>query len=389
MNPSRTLLIRCFQAAIVSLLFPGILTWVAGKPLNAAEKGPDRLVLTKVAGGITHPTAIVNAGDGSGRLFLVEQGGRIKILRNGKVLPAPFLDISHLVTRDGGEQGLLGLAFPPDFAHRKNFYINYTNKTGIGNTVVARVQVSQDPDRADASSLKQLLTITQPYANHNGGNLVFGPDKMLYIGTGDGGSANDPKGNGQNKKSLLGKLLRIEVLGSTKPYEIPAGNPFRNEIWAYGLRNPWRFSFDRITGDLYIADVGQNKVEEIDLQPAGAGAGTNYGWNIMEGSDCFQHATCKKEGLVLPIAEYRHGKGDCSVTGGYVYRGSNKALQGIYFYGDFCSGRIWGLQHVGGKWQNSLYKDSKLAVSTFGEDEAGELYLADYGKGDIYRLSAP
>ncbi|GFO69322.1 glucose dehydrogenase [Geomonas limicola] len=348
------------------------------------------MVLTKVAGGFRHPTTITNAADGSGRLFIVEQGGRIRILHGGQVLSPPFLDISHLVTRDGGEQGLLGVAFPPDFGHRKQFFVDYTNKEGIGNTVLARIGLmSGDANRADAHSLTRLLTIKQPYANHNGGEIVFGPDKMLYIGMGDGGSSGDPKRNGQSTKTLFGKLLRIDVLGATAPYAVPAGNPFGNEIWAYGLRNPWRFSFDRGTGDLYIADVGQDLVEEIDYQPAGKGAGANYGWSIMEGSRCFRHPGCKEDGLTMPIAEYRHGEGDCSVTGGYVYRGKHKALQGTYFYGDFCSGRIWGLKREDGAWKTRLVKESGLAISTFGEDESGELYVADYGKGDIYRISAP
>lgn len=357
---------------------------------TAAAKGTETLTLTKVAGGLKHPTTITNAADGSGRLFIVEQGGKIRILHDGQVLPKPFLDISHLVTRDGGEQGLLGLAFPPDYGHRKQFYVDYTNKEGIGNTVIARIGLtSGDANRADPRSLTRLLTIKQPYANHNGGEIVFGPDKMLYIGMGDGGSAGDPKRNGQNTRTLLGKLLRIDVLGATEPYAVPAGNPFGNEIWAYGLRNPWRFSFDRGTGDLYIADVGQDLVEEIDYQPAGKGAGANYGWSIMEGSRCFRHPGCKEEGLTMPVAEYRHGEGDCSVTGGYVYRGKHKALQGIYFYGDFCSGRIWGLKREEGNWKTWLVKESGLAISTFGEDESGELYVADYAKGDIYRFGAP
>ncbi|GFO61404.1 glucose dehydrogenase [Geomonas silvestris] len=357
---------------------------------SAAAKGTETLTLTKVASGFKHPTTITNAADGSGRLFIVEQGGRIRILHDGQVLPKPFLDISHLVTRDGGEQGLLGLAFPPDYAHRKQIYVDYTNKEGIGNTVIARISLaSGDANRADPRSLTRLLTIKQPYANHNGGEIVFGPDKMLYIGMGDGGSAGDPKRNGQNARSLLGKLLRIDVLGATEPYAVPAGNPFGNEVWAYGLRNPWRFSFDRGTGDLYIADVGQDLVEEIDYQPDGKGAGANYGWSIMEGSRCFRQPGCKEEGLTMPVAEYRHGEGDCSVTGGYVYRGKHRALQGIYFYGDFCSGRIWGLKREEGNWKTWLVKESGLAISTFGEDESGELYVADYGKGDIYRVGAP
>jgi len=350
---------------------------------------PATTTLTRVAGGFSQPTAITHAGDGSGRLFVLEQGGAIRIIRNGAVSPTPFLNISSLVTPTGGEQGLLGLAFPPGFAARGNFYVNYTNRTGIGNTVVARFALGSDPDRADPASRQELLTITQPFTNHNGGQLAFGPDNLLYIGTGDGGSGGDPLGNGQNLATLLGKLLRVDVLSGTAPFAIPAGNPFNNEIWAYGLRNPFRFSFDRLTGDLFVGDVGQDLVEEIDFQPAGSGAGANYGWNVMEGSRCFANPSCSSAGLTLPVAEYLHGTGDCSVIGGYVYRGSIPALQGIYVYGDLCSGRIWGLRRNGAVWENRLLIDTELTISTFGEDDSGELYLADYATGDIYRIGAP
>jgi glucose/arabinose dehydrogenase len=350
---------------------------------------PLTITLTRVAGGFAQPLAITHAGDGSGRLFVAEQGGAIRILRNGAVSPVPFLDISGLVTPNGGEQGLLGVAFPPGFAARGSFYVNYTDRTGIGNTVIARFGLTANPDVADAASLAPLLGIAQPFANHNGGQLAFGPDGFLYIGSGDGGSGGDPLGNGQSLATLLGKVLRIDVLSGATPYGIPPGNPFGNEIWAYGLRNPWRFSFDRLTGDLYLADVGQALVEEIDFQPAGSGAGANYGWNIMEGSRCFGSDVCVSAGLTLPVTEYLHGSGDCSVTGGYVYRGSSPALQGVYFYGDFCSGRIWGLQRSGSAWTSTLLADTALAISTFGEDEAGELYVADYATGDVYRIGAP
>jgi glucose/arabinose dehydrogenase len=360
-----------------------------GSGVAAPPPFPAGITLTRVAGGFVRPVTITHAGDGSGRLFVVEQGGTIKVLRNGLVSPNPFLNITSQVTPTGGEQGLLGLAFPPGFALRNSFYINYTNRTGIGNTVVARFGLTSDPDRADPASRAELLTISQPFANHNGGQLAFGPDGLLYIGSGDGGSGGDPFGNGQSRTALLGKILRLDVLAGANPYTIPAGNPFGNEIWALGLRNPWRFSFDRLTGDLYLADVGQDLVEEIDFQPAGSGAGANYGWNVMEGSRCFAAPACSSVGLTLPVAEYLHGSGDCSVTGGYVYRGSIAALRGIYFYGDFCSGRIWGLRRNGADWENRLLSDTALSISTFGEDEAGELYLADYLSGDIYRIGAP
>jgi glucose/arabinose dehydrogenase len=350
---------------------------------------PATLTLTRVAGGFAQPVTITHAGDGSGRLFVAEQGGTIRIVRNGTVAPAPFLNITSLVTPNGGEQGLLGLAFPPGFTARRSFYVNYTDRTGIGNTVIARIGLAPDPDRADRASRATLLTIPQPFTNHNGGQLAFGPDNLLYIGTGDGGSAGDPLGNGQNTASLLGKILRIDVLSGTAPYAIPAGNPFGSEIWAYGLRNPWRFSFDRLTGDFYLADVGQERVEEIDFQPAGAGAGANYGWNTMEGSLCFANPACSSVGLTLPVTEYLHGSGDCSVTGGYIYRGSNAALKGIYLYGDFCSGRIWGLRRNGAVFENRLLIDTTFQISTFGEDESGELYVADYATGNIYRIGTP
>jgi len=346
------------------------------------------ITLTQVAVGFSSPVAITNAGDGSGRLFVAEQGGAIRIVRNGAVAARPFLNISSLVT-SGSEQGLLGLAFPPGFSARQSFYVNYINRSGIGNTVIARFAVGGDPDLADRASYQELLTFIQPFANHNGGQLVFGPDNLLYIGSGDGGSGGDPLGNGQNTASLLGKILRLEVLSGSAPV-IPAGNPFGNEVWAYGLRNPWRFSFDRQNGDLYLADVGQSMREEINFQPSGSGTAANYGWNIMEGSLCFLNpGLCSSAGLTLPVAEYDHTLGNCSVTGGYVYRGSTPSLRGTYLYGDFCSGRIWGLRHSGVSWENRLLLDSNLLISTFGEDEAGELYVADYGAGSIYRISAP
>jgi len=344
--------------------------------------------LTQVAAGLGSPLAITNAGDGSGRLFVVEQGGAVRIVRNGALTPQPFLNISSLVTA-GGEQGLLGLAFPPGFSARRNFYVNYINRSGIGNTVIARFAVGGNPDLANPASRQELLTITQPFANHNGGQLAFGPDNFLYIGSGDGGSGGDPLGNGQNTASLLGKILRLDVLSAVSPYAVPVGNPFGNEVWAYGLRNPWRFSFDRQGGDLYLADVGQATREEINFQPAGSGAGANYGWNTMEGSLCFLSPSCSSTGLTLPVTEYDHSSGDCPVTGGYVYRGGSASLRGTYLYGDFCSGRIWGLRHTGIAWESRLLLDSTLLISTFGEDESGELYVADYAAGAIFRISAP
>ena len=255
--------------------------------------------------------------------------------------------------------------------------------------------VAGDPDQGDPGSEQIILRVEQPAANHNGGQIQFGPDGYLYIGTGDGGQAGDPWGNAQNPGALLGKMLRIDVMGADA-YEIPSDNPLLDqpgahpEIWATGTRNPWRFSFDRATGDLYIADVGQNLYEEVNFQPAASRGGENYGWDVMEGNHCFEPATgCDVEGLVLPVAEYDPGLG-CSITGGYVYRGSRYPdMAGVYFYGDFCSGNIWGLrQDEAGDWETALLLETDLSISTFGEDAEGELYVASYNDGIVYQLVA-
>ncbi len=265
--------------------------------------------------------------------------------------------------------------------------MNYTRTKGTGDTYVSRFMTSKDGNRADPDSEEVLLTIRQPYSNHNGGQLAFGPDGYLYIGNGDGGSGGDPQNNGQSLKTFLGKILRIDPESRTKGYAIPKGNPFGNEIWAYGMRNPWRFSFDGRTGDLYIADVGQNEWEEIDFQPAKSRGGENYGWNVMEGSHCFRTKQCDTKGLVLPVAEYPTTRPDCSITGGYVYRGKEfPKLAGIYLYGDFCSGRIRGLRKNGDRWETTILLEQKISISTFGEDEAGNIYVADYDTGDIYKV---
>ena len=345
------------------------------------------LQLTQIASGLSNPTDIQSSGDGSGRLFFVQQDGIIRLFRNGALVVQPFLDIRSK-TSAGGERGLLGLAFPPGFAQKQRFYVNYTDLNG--NTVIAQYRVSANPDVADAASETVLLNITQPFANHNGGQVRFGPDGYLYIGMGDGGSGGDPMGNGQNLGTLLGKLLRIDVESDPGRVRIPPDNPFVNqagarpEIWAYGLRNPWRFTFDRATRDLWIADVGQNTYEEINFQPAASRGGENYGWNRMEGLHCFV-AGCSTAGLTMPVAEYTHSDG-CSVTGGFVYRGSvSPGLRGIYVYGDYCSGRIWGIERRGSEWVNRPLLSSGLGITTFGEDEAGELYLAG-GNGRIYHI---
>ncbi len=340
--------------------------------------------LVKVASGFERPTSVTNAGDGSGRVFVVEQGGLVRVMKDGKVLSQPFLDVRDL-TRAGGERGLLGLAFDPKFKQNGRLFVDYTNQNG--DTVIARYTAKGD--RADPNSAKILLTIKQPYSNHNGGQLAFGPDGYLYVGMGDGGSAGDPQNNAQNLGSLLGKLLRLDVSGDG--YAIPKDNPFatkagaRGEIFAYGLRNPWRFSFDK--QGLFIADVGQNKYEEINFLPTGSAGGQNYGWHLKEADACYQPASgCEKGNLQNPILQYGHAQGN-SVTGGYVYRGGAvPALRGKYVYADFGSGTIWAATKSGNSWQASKLMDSGHNVSTFGENEAGELYLADYGSGDLYQF---
>ena len=357
--------------------------------LLAACGGAQEIRTVQVASGIAGPTDIQNAGDGSGRIFVVQQSGVIRILKNGSVAGTPFLDIHSRTTGDG-ERGLLGLAFPPGFAQKQRFYVDYTDLNG--NTVIAQYRVGANADVADAASEIVLLRITQPFANHNGGQVRFGPDGYLYIAMGDGGSAGDPMRNGQNLGTLLGKLLRIDVESSPGQVRIPPDNPFvntagaRGEIWAYGLRNPWRFSFDRATNDLWIGDVGQDAYEEIDLQPAASRGGENYGWNRMEGLHCYT-AGCSTDGITLPIAEYPHVEAACSITGGFRYRGSlSPGMRGTYVYGDYCNGRIWGLEWNGTAWTSRLLLASGFTITTFGEDEAGELYIANGGGGAIYRV---
>ena len=350
-----------------------------------------------VPGGLQRPVVIADPGDGSGRLFIAQQTGEILILDGTTLLPTPFLDVSSLV-ECCGERGLLGLAFHPDYAGNGEFFIDYT-RLSDGATVVARYTVSAgDPDAANPDSADVLLTVAQPRTNHNGGHLSFGPDGYLYIALGDGGGAGDPDGNGQDLTTLLGSLLRIDVDG-TDPglaYAIPADNPFvgdptgRDEIWAYGLRNPWRFSFDRLTGDLFIGDVGQAEVEEIDLQPATSAGGENYGWNLMEGSTCYGGGTdCNDGTLVLPILEYSHDVGR-SVTGGFRYRGTDfPQLEGVYLYADYSYGTIWGtVPRCDGAWESQVIAEAPFLLSTFGEDADGELYLAGYSftDGSIHRV---
>jgi len=340
--------------------------------------------------GFVQPVHITHAGDGSARLFVTEQCGRILLVKNGIVQPVPFLDIRTKVSC-GGEQGLLSVAFPPGYAAKAHFYVYYTDLNG--NIIISRYRLSIDPDAADPAIEEILLVIPHPtFTNHNGGQLAFGPDGYLYGGTGDGGGGGDPNGNAQNPAVLLGKILRIDVESGAVPYAVPTSNPFinnsafRKEIWAYGLRNPWRFSFDRATGDLFIADVGQGTYEEVDVQSSSGIGGENYGWNIMEGAHCYPGGACIQTGLTLPVHEYDHSLG-CSTTGGFVLRGpSSASLAGWYIYGDYCSGRIWALRKSQGTWENVMLADTAFTISTFGEDEAGNVYVADYSAGAIYQV---
>jgi glucose/arabinose dehydrogenase len=346
------------------------------------------LDLEEVAGGLDEPLFVTHAGDGSGRLFVAEKGGTIRTLPGGQT----FLDISGRVGSGGEEQGLLGLAFHPRFRDNGYFYVNYTDPSG--DTVIARYGLTPDRQRGDPNSEKRLLFQKQPAANHNGGMLAFGPDGYLYLGLGDGGGANDQFRNAQNRQALLGKLLRVDV-DRGDPYAIPPDNPFagdpaaRPEVWAYGLRNPWRFSFDRATRDLYIGDVGQNRYEWVEFQPAGSAGGQNYGWPIVEGGRCLRGDPCDKTGLTLPVASYDHSLG-CSIIGGYVYRGARyPLLQGAYLLGDYCSGRVWTLARDGaGRWVLTQMLQTGAPISSFGEDEAGEVYLTDLAAGRVYRLTA-
>jgi glucose/arabinose dehydrogenase len=353
-----------------------------------------------------HPDVITHTGDNSGRMFVVEQGGRTWIIQSNNVLPQPFLDISGRVLSAGAEQGLLGLVFPPGYSTNGHFYVDYTRKPD-GAVVISRfLLTSTNSNVADTTSEQMILVINKPYNNHNAGQLAFGPDGYLYIGVGDGGSEGDPQNIGQKTSTLLGKLLRIDVESGISPYNIPISNPFVGitnyspEIWALGLRNPWRFSFDRLTGDFYIGDVGQNLYEEIDFRPAGSPGGQNYGWRIMEGYANYSVPLgfTNFAAFTLPATVYSHSSlpsgpyGSGAVIGGYVYRGpSQLRMNGMYFYGDFSVGWIWGLKQIGTNWQslpllNPPYSSSSFQISTFGEDDQGDLFVADYYRGKIYQI---
>ena len=370
------------------LLLCLLLCW----PAEAAETGgrvtePEVDLVPIVAKGIQSPLYLTHAGDGSGQLFVVEQPGTIRVIVQGILQNKPFLDITNRVL-SGGERGLLGLAFHPKHRQNGRFFVNYTRRDD-GATVLAEYR-RQGLSLQASTEERTLMVVPQPYANHNGGMVTFGPDGFLYIGRGDGGSGGDPQNRAQNPAELLGKILRIDVDGA-EPYAIPSDNPYaraggRPEIFATGVRNPWRFSFDRATGALWLADVGEKRWEEIDLVTRGG----NYGWRIMEGTHCFlPEKNCHIEGLTMPVFEYGHDQGRCSITGGYVYRGRNlPTLQGSYLFGDFCSGEIFVVAIVNGVEAGNephLLRKTGMRISSFGEDETGEVYVVDH-RGALYRL---
>lgn len=385
----RILLLFCAGTGFVFLLYTA--------PPTAGEHALQwpQLGLGPAITGFVGPLHITHAGDRSGRLFVVERWGRVRIVKNGVLVGEPFLDIRDRVASTGQEDGLLSVAFPPTYASEGLFYVFYSDLDG--NIVVARYRLSTNPDVADPDSEEVVLSIEHPtYTNHYGGQLAFGPaDGLLYIGTGDGGGTADPGENAQNPQSLLGKILRIDVESRQSPYRIPTTNPYtqtagyRGEIWALGLRNPWHFSFDRQTGDLYIGDVGQASREEINFQPAASPGGENYGWPILEGTLCFNSppGCTPPSRYSSPVVEYSHANGDLAVTGGIVFRGPDSPrMRGIYVYGDVYSGRIWGLQQDGGRWHNRLLYNAPFYVTAFGEDQAGNLYVAGFDTGAIYPI---
>lgn len=365
-------------AIIYAIAFSGAL------PIVAQE-----LRLRRLASGLDRPVSVYAPSDGSSRVYVVEQPGRVRLMVDGTLRTEPVLDIRHLVSCCG-ERGLLDFILDPAFAANGRAWVNYTDASG--NTAIARFTARPENEtRFDPQSQRIVLQIPQPFTNHNGGQLRFGPDGMLWIGTGDGGSGGDPGNRAQRLDTLLGKMLRLDVRGDS--YQVPRDNPFigsagaRPEIWSFGLRNPWRFSFDRRTGDLWIADVGQGAVEEVNLAPAGSSGGENYGWRIMEGSSCFNPSSgCNRAGLALPVVEYRHDEG-CSVTGGHVYRGrSIRELEGRYIFGDYCSGTIFSAtRRSDGSWSREILLRTSLNITSFGEQSDGEILILDHG-GSLYRL---
>jgi glucose/arabinose dehydrogenase len=387
---------RSVHVAVVSLLISAFVAGCSsgsgqeatGSPLATPDDG---VALRVVAKGFESPLDVTTAGDRTGRLFVTEQGGTIRTVTGGRVDGRAWFDISTQIT-SGGEQGLLGLAFHPNFPRDPRFFVDYTDMAG--DTVVAsyRVDTAGNPIYSSATTL---LHIDQPFANHNGGNVVFGPDGYLYIGMGDGGSEGDPMGNGQNTRTLLGKLLRIDVdkTSGLQPYAIPPDNPYADglkgspEIWALGLRNPWRFSFDQRAGRLWIGDVGQSDDEEIDRVSVSR-AGINYGWNVMEGSSCYESQDCDRKGLTVPVTEYSHDAG-CSVTGGYVYRGKTvTSLRNHYVFGDYCSGTIWTVVADGPSVQRrTVLLRTHRSISSFGISSNQELYLTDLSGGTLLKFA--
>jgi len=339
---------------------------------------PDSYTWQLIVSGLKRPISL--QPDGAGTLFIAENPGRIRIFKDGQLSADPFLDIDDRVDDSGNEQGLLGLAFHPQYSQNRFFYVDYTDRNG--DTIISRFHA--DGDVADPNSEKVILKIKQPFGNHNGGQLAFGPDDYLYIATGDGGSSGDPFGNAQNTNVLLGKILRVDV-DSSQPYAIPTDNPFGNEVYFYGLRNPWRFSFDQLTHDLFIGDVGQNKWEEIDYVPAGTQGGLNFGWNYYEGNHDY-----KPQGnggnFTFPVAEYSHEEGGCSIIGGYVYRGAMVEWNGVYLYGDYCTGFVWGLINSNGQWQPKKLFETGFLITSFGQDESGTIFLLTDG-GEVYILA--
>lgn len=375
---------------IVSLV--AVAGWACGGDAGPTIPPPGdlevELALELVAGGLDQPV-FLTAPAGDGRLFVVEQPGRIVVVDGGELLGAPFLDIRSRVS-DGGERGLLGMAFHPAYATNGQFYVSYTDNGG--DSRVDRFVRSADPDRADETSGANVLTVAQPFANHNGGDIAFGPDGMLYVALGDGGSGNDPLGSGQDVTTLLGSLLRLDV-DAGSPYAVPPDNPFvgsaagRGEIWAYGLRNPWRFSFDAAAGTVYVADVGQSAWEEVNVQPADL-PGVNYGWNVMEGQACRPGGgACDMSGLTLPDLVYENSPSSCAVVGGYAYRGAAiPEVAGHYFYSDFCGGWLRSFRYDAGSVtdQAAWSVASLSAVRSFGRDAAGEVYVL--AGSSVYRI---
>jgi len=386
---------RLAGLTLTALLLAALLPGSAGAAIVPSRI---HLGLTRVVSGLSELIGVANARDGSGRLFVVEQTGAVRIVRDGALVTAPFINISRAISR-GGEQGLLGLAFHPSYRTNGKLYLSYTDVAGT--SVIREYRVSSsDPDRVDGSSGRTLLRVKQPFDNHNGGHIAFGPDGYLYVGLGDGGSGGDPGNRAQSRSTLLGKLLRIDVNKRTGSlaYGIPSTNPYvgrsgLDQIWASGLRNPWGFSFDRVTGDLWIGDVGQNAWEEVDRALAvggrNAGRALNFGWHVLEGAHCFLPSSgCLRTGKTLPLTEYGHSAGRCSITGGHVYRGSAYPdLVGAYFFGDYCSGEIWYVDRAAARGvAPRLALDTGASVTSFGEDQAGELYLTDAG-GTLFRLT--